>query len=188
MGEDLPYLPCRREHYPGRTLRGLEGDFPSFWPRGSRFYIPLAGIKPGEVEMLTVRAGDMPLSTGVLVLYDDDESFTLMTPQGHMFAGWITLSAYRDEGCIVAQAQVLIRANDPIYELGLRLGGHRFEDAFWQKTLSNVAARVGVTGQPVDTQVIYIDPKVRWAYVRNIVYNAAIRTMVVGPARWFRRG
>ena len=35
----------------------------------------------------------MPLSTGVLVLYADDESFTLMTPQGHVFAGWITFSS-----------------------------------------------------------------------------------------------
>ena len=37
--------------------------------------------------------GGMKLSTGVMVLYADDESFTLMTPQGHMFAGWITFSA-----------------------------------------------------------------------------------------------
>ena len=33
--------------------------------------------------------GKMKLSTGVMVLYADEESFTLMTPQGHMFAGWI---------------------------------------------------------------------------------------------------
>ena len=37
--------------------------------------------------------GKMKLSTGVMVLYADEESFTLMTPQGHMFAGWITFSA-----------------------------------------------------------------------------------------------
>ena len=36
----------------------------------------------------------MKLSTGVMVLYADDESFTLMTPQGHMFAGWITFSRH----------------------------------------------------------------------------------------------
>ena len=35
----------------------------------------------------------MKLSTGVMVLYADEESFTLMTPEGHMFAGWITFSA-----------------------------------------------------------------------------------------------
>jgi hypothetical protein len=30
--------------------------------------------------------GKMKLSTGVMVLFADEESFTLMTPQGHMFA------------------------------------------------------------------------------------------------------
>ena len=34
--------------------------------------------------------GRMKLSTGVPVLYADDESFTLMTPAGRMLAGWIT--------------------------------------------------------------------------------------------------
>ena len=172
---------------PGEVISVWKENFPSFWPRGNRFYLPLAGIEPGEVAMLTVRAGGMPLSTGVLVLYADEESFTLMTPQGHMFAGWITFSAYRNEGCTIAQAQVLMRANDPIYELGLRLGGHHVEDGFWQKTLLAVAAYFGVTGQPVDTQVICVDPRVRWAYARNIVHNAAVRTMLLGPTRWFRR-
>ena len=31
----------------------------------------------------------------MFVLYADEESFTLMTPQGHMFAGGITFSAER---------------------------------------------------------------------------------------------
>ena len=72
--------------------------------------------------------GRMKLSTGVMVLYADEESFTLMTPQGHMFAGWITFSASEGDGETVAQAQVLMRAQDPIFELGLTLGGHKQED------------------------------------------------------------
>jgi hypothetical protein len=32
--------------------------------------------------------GGMKLSTGVFVLYADEDSFTFMTPQGHMFAGF----------------------------------------------------------------------------------------------------
>ena len=64
-----------------------------------------------------------------MVLYADDESFTLMTPEGHMFAGWITFSAAGDGEATVAQAQLLIRANDPLYEVGLTLGGHRQENA-----------------------------------------------------------
>jgi hypothetical protein len=37
-------------------------------------------------------------------MYAEDESFTLMTPQGHMFAGWIRFSAFQQDGVTVAQA------------------------------------------------------------------------------------
>jgi hypothetical protein len=75
------------------------------------------GIQPGEVALLKMTLpGKMNLSTGVMVLYADEESFTLMTPQGHMFAGWITFSATEPAGETVAQAQVLMKASDPIYE------------------------------------------------------------------------
>lgn len=67
--------------------------------------------------------GKMKLSTGVTVLYADEESFTLMTPQGHMFSGWITFSADERDGETVARAQVLMRASDPIFELGLTWAG-----------------------------------------------------------------
>src|SRR5258705_13243822 len=71
---------------PTEVIKVWKEQFPRFWPRGNRFYAPLTGIAPGEVALLSLTAGGMPLSTGVLVLYADDESFTLMTPQGHMFA------------------------------------------------------------------------------------------------------
>ena len=79
-----------------------------------------------------------------MVMYADDESFTLMTPQGHPLAGWITFSAATVDGVTVAQAQVLMRAQDPLSELGLSLGGHSLEDQFWQQTLGNLAAHLGV--------------------------------------------
>src|SRR5260370_26610316 len=96
--------------------------FPTFWPKLDHFYPPLTGIAPGEVALINMLIpGDiphgLPLSTGVLVLYADEKSFTFMTPQGHMFAGWITFSAYEEEGCTVAQIEVLARPNDPAYEL-----------------------------------------------------------------------
>lgn len=175
---------------PADVIKVWKENFPRFWPRGNRFYVPLTGIAPGEVAVLNLKAGGMPLSTGVLVLYADDESFTLMTPQGHMFAGWITFSAYESEGdgCTVAQAQVLMRANDPIYELGLRLGGHQQEDRFWQSTLQTLAAEFGVSPSVVQTQVVCVDPKLKWSHVRNIWQNAAMRTTLSAPTRWFRRG
>ncbi|HEX8731586.1 MAG TPA: hypothetical protein VF725_05945 [Ktedonobacterales bacterium] len=172
---------------PAEVIAVWKDNFPTFWPRGNRFYVPLTGIKPGEVAVLTVRPGGMPLSTGVLVLYADDESFTLMTPQGHMFAGWITFSAFPRDEATTIQAQVLMRANDPIYEMGLRLGGHRAEDKFWQKTLLAVGAHFGVTDQQVNTECLCVDPRLRWGYAGNVVHNAGIRTALLGPTRWFRK-
>jgi hypothetical protein len=173
---------------PADVIRAWKENFSSFWPKGNRFYAPLTGITPGEVAILRVKAGGLPLSTGVLVLYADDESFTLMTPQGHMFAGWITFSAYSEAETTVAQAQVLMRANDPIYEMGLRLGGHRAENKFWQHTLRAVAKNFGVTSEPVETKLVCVDPRLRWSSIGNVRHNAAIRTTLLGPTRWFRRG
>ena len=73
-----------------------------------------------------------------------------MTPQGHMFAGWITFSAFEEGGATVAQAQVLMRAQDPLTEVGLTLGGHRKEDAFWAATLRRSRARFGVEARAGD--------------------------------------
>ena len=79
-----------------RLIAVWKAEFPTFWPKGSQFHAPLTGIAPGEVALLQASlGGGLKLSTGILVLYADEESFTFMTPQGHMFAGWITFSARR---------------------------------------------------------------------------------------------
>jgi hypothetical protein len=151
--------------------------FPEFWPDGNRFYAPLTGIEPGEVALIGMTLpGRMKLSTGVMVLYADDESFTLMTPQGHMFAGWITFSATAREDATVAQAQVLMRASDPIFELGLTLGGHRQEDKFWNHTLRALAAHVGAPDAEVSTQVVCVDKKRQWSRWTNVWHSSAIRS------------
>ena len=164
--------------------------FPEFWPEGNRFYAPLTGIAPGEVALLNMTLpGRMKLSTGVMVLYVDEESFTLMTPQGHMFAGWITFSATEGDGQTVAQAQVLMRASDPIFELGLTLGGHRQEDKFWQHTLAAVASHFDQPGD-VDTQVVCVDKRRQWSRWTNIWHSSAIRSsiyMLGAPVRGLRR-
>lgn len=165
-------------------------NFSRFWPAGNRFYGPLTGIAPGEVALLNLALpGSMALSTGVLVLYADEESFTLMTPQGHMFAGWITFSAFEENDCTTVQAQVLMRANDPLYEMGLRFGGHKQEDIFWQHTLKSLAAEFGVE-EIVQTEVICVDPHFQWSQAKNIWHNAAIRTVFYKlgtPVRWLIR-
>jgi len=82
---------------PDEVIRTWKAEFQRFWPERNWFYAPLTGIAPGEVALLNLNLpGRMKLSTGVLVLYADDESFTLMTPEGHMLAGctsWATCSA-----------------------------------------------------------------------------------------------
>jgi hypothetical protein len=150
--------------------------FPEFWPDGNSFYAPLTGIEPGEVALLSMTLpGRMKLSTGVMVLYADEESFTLMTPQGHMFAGWITFSALERDGETVAQAQVLMRASDPIYEIGLTLGGHRQENLFWQHTLTRLAAHFGREAD-VETEIVCVDRRRQWSKWRNVWQSAAIRS------------
>jgi hypothetical protein len=164
--------------------------FPDFWPDGNRFYAPLTGIEPGEVALLNMALpGKMKLSTGVMVLYADEESFTLMTPQGHMFAGWITFSATEVADETVAQAQVLMRASDPIFELGLMMGGHKQEDHFWQRTLTALAAHFDCD-PAVDTRVVCVDKKRQWSKWRNVWHSSAIRSTVFtlgAPARALKR-
>src|SRR6478672_8793910 len=130
---------------PQEVIATWKAEFPTFWPKGSQFHTPLTGIAPGEVALLQASVGGgMKLSTGIFVLYADEESFTFMTPQGHVFAGWITFSAYEDDGSTIAQIQVLMRAFDFAYEVGFRLGASKSEDVFWQQTLSALAAHFGV--------------------------------------------
>jgi hypothetical protein len=174
---------------PAEVIRVWKAHFPEFWPAGNRFYAPLAGIAPGEVALINLAMpGGAPLSTGVLVLYADAESFTLMTPEGHVFSGWITFSAERDGDAPAAQAQILMRANDPLYELGLFLGGHGQEDRFWQCTLAALAARLGAPDAPVETRVVRVDPRRQWSQAKNIWHNAALRTAMYTLTRPLRRG
>jgi hypothetical protein len=142
---------------PAEVIEVWKQHFPEFWPKGNSFFAPLAGIAPGEVAALDLAMpGGLKLSTGVLVLYADDESFTLMTPQGHMFAGWITFSAFAEDGVTCAQAQVLMRASDPMYELGMTLGGHGKEDQHWSHTLRALADHFGAEGE-VTMQSVCVD-------------------------------
>ena len=179
-------LPGRRTP-PADLIATWKTKFPDFWPQGSRFFGPLTGIAPGEVAVLNLTMpGKLKLSTGVLVLYADDESFTLMTPEGHMFAGWITFSAYETNDGTVAQAQVLMRASDPLYEIGLAMGGHRKEDKFWEATLTSLAAHFGTTSPRIDVQTVCVDKKRQWSSARNITKNSAIRSGAYATGAPFR--
>jgi hypothetical protein len=177
---------------PIEVIKAWKENFSSYWPKKNRFYAPLTGIAPGEVGLINMSIpGNIPLSTGVLVLYADEESFTFMTPPGHVFAGWITFSAYEEDGTTIAQVSMLIRAFDPVYEFGFRfLGASKQEDKFWQQTLAALAAQFGVS-EPVETQITCIDPKMQWSRFWNVWLNSAIRTTIYkvsAPVRWVSRG
>lgn len=174
---------------PAEVVQTWKEHFGEFWPKGNRFFGPLTGIAPGEVAVLNLNLmtpGGTKLSTGVLVLYADEESFTLMTPQGHIFAGWITFSAYADNGVTVAQAEILMRASDPFYEVGMILFGHRLENRFWEQTLQNVAASYGVQTK-AQTTVECVDTSYQWRRATNVWHNAAIRTAFYLAATPVRR-
>jgi hypothetical protein len=171
---------------PAAVIAAWREGFGSFWPKGNDFYPPLTGLDPGEVALLSAAGpAKMKFKTGVMVLYADEVSFTLMTPEGHMFAGWITFSSFEQGDGVVAQAQVLMRAQDPIGELGLAFGGHGKENTFWEQTLSGLAASLGAPNAPVTTQVVCVDRKRQWSRARNVRHSVAIRSTLhmIKPGR-----
>ena len=176
---------------PKEAIAIWKEHFAEFWPEGSRFEGPLKGIHPGEVALLDVGlGGGMKLSTGVFVLYSDEESFTLMTPQGHMFAGWITFSAERPRDITTVEAQVLMRANDPIYEIAMTMGGHRKEDQFWVETMTALARYLGAPPAMVHARTVCVDPRRQWGNVTDVWQNSMMRSLlrtVTAPVAGFAR-
>jgi hypothetical protein len=175
---------------PQEVIAIWKEQFATFWPKMGRFYAPLAGIAPGEVALLDISplpGSPVKLSTGVMVIYADDESFTFITPEGHSLSGWITFSAYRDGDVTVAQVQALERTSDPIDELGLMLGGNRLNTAFWRETLGNVGRAMGATEPAVVVEVVCIDKRRQWRQAANLRNSATLRMArrtLTAPARW----
>jgi hypothetical protein len=164
---------------PAAAIALWRSNFPDFWPKGNRFAGALTGINPGDVALLDLAVGGgVKLSTGVFVLYADTESFTLMTPQGHMFAGWITFSAENAGDGTVVQAQVLMRASDPIYEIGMTLGGHRKEDKFWVATLRALGDRLGVPDASITAENSCVDKKRQWRHAGSVWHNSMVRSVL----------
>lgn len=170
---------------PRDAIAVWKAHFPEFWPKGNRFAGSLTGISPGDVALLDIAVGGgVKMSTGVFVLYADAESFTFATPQGHQFAAWITFSAERSGETTVVQTQVLLRAGDPFYELGMPVM-NRMEDRFWAQTLTALAKRLGVAEPAVQTRSVVMDPKRQWRHAGNVWQNSMARSILqtVVPVR-----
>ena len=164
---------------PEEIVATWKDRFGEFWPKRSKFYAPPGGIAPGEVAVIAGGMGPTKMSSGVLVMYADDTSFSYITPEGHPFAAFITFSSHAEENApATAQVQLLIRNNDPLYELGFKVYTSRFEDKMWQHTLRSVAEAFGVVDADVETQVVCVDKKRQWDRFGNIYKNSALRTLL----------
>lgn len=174
---------------PTEAVQYLKSNLPALMPDNSRFFPSVAGVKPGEVVLINATLPGIPgeFATGVMVMYSDDESFTLMCPEGHMEAGWNTFSAFEEQGATVVQIQSLGRANDPIYEFGFRfMGGSKEQEKIWNHVLTEAAARFGVPAE-VSTHKTLVDSRLQWSEAKNLWYNAAIRSILYSPVRLIRR-
>ncbi len=181
---------------PRQIVQTWKKEFPKYWPKGNYYFGPTDEITPGQVSILHLAGlgglnypGKLPfIATGVLVIYADEDSFAFLSVEGHTLAGMITFTAYKDlEEATVIQMRVLGRASDPLYELIFRLGlGHAMEDAFWLKSLKNMATCFGASGKP-ESPIEYLDRRVQWSKTKNIWKNAAAGSMLymlMSPFRW----
>lgn len=174
---------------PQEVMQVWRENFPRFHAAENRFYPSKAGIQPGEVVLINAMTPGGPVDTGMLVLYVDSESFTLMTPEGHPESGWVTFSVHEEDGAVVAQVQTLARANDPLFEMAFVVLGSKMQDSIWISVLTSLAKHYGLNAY-VEVQKVLVDPKRQWSRAGNVRYNASARTWIYtlsAPLRWVRK-
>jgi hypothetical protein len=182
---------------PQEAVRTWKENFAKFQPDNIHFHPPIAGVYPGELMPidfnLPIGPGLpelVPLAGGVRIVYADEVSFTVMTPEGFPISGWNTFSAHDDGGTTVVQVQSLIRSTDPIYEFGIRfMGGKAKQEKDWIHVLTKIGDFYGVQGH-VQVTNICLDPSFQWAAAKNVWHNGAIRTFfykLTAPLRWLAR-
>jgi hypothetical protein len=169
-------------HVPGPTpeqvIATWKANFGEFWYPSNKFYAPAGGIAPGEVAVIGGGKGPTKITSGVRVIYADERSWSYMTPEGHPWAAIITFSAHEGEdGVTAVRIHLLVRANDPLYEMSFKLYTSRMEDKIWNHTLKQVAAHFGVADPLVDQSVVLIDKRRQWSQMSNLWKNSAVRTL-----------
>lgn len=175
---------------PAEVIQMWKEHFADLQPKQNRMYGMGATARPGEIVLMNADMRGLPVNSGLLLLYADDEGFTLMTPEGCPEAGWIMCGAFAEDGATVAQVQTQGRSNDPIFEFGFRfLSGAKEQEKIWSHVLTQLAARFGVTTQ-VELQKVCLDPHFQWSRVGNVWGNATVRSVLhvmTHPSEWFRR-
>lgn len=170
---------------PAEVVSYWKAHFSDLQPRENRFYTPSVGVAPGEVVLMNATAQGLPVNSGLLILYSDEDSFTLMTPEGCPEAGWITCSAFTEDGIVVAQVRTQGRSNDPIFEIGFRMFGAKQQEHIWTHVVSQLAARLGASGSPTIERVC-LDPRMQWGRAGNVWQNATISSFFYALSSPFR--
>lgn len=182
---------------PEEVMQTWKEKFAEFQPPGNRFYPPSQGVQAGKVMFIDSplpivpplfdRPGVVPMTSGVMVVYSDETSFSVMTPEGFPVAGWNNFSVFEEDGCLVGQVQSFERASDPIYEFGFRfMGGAQRQEFIWVHVLTKLAENYNIKTQ-VSKDRDCLDPGVQWRYASKVVQNAGMRTTLyklTAPVRW----
>ena len=164
-----------------------KAHFGDLQPRENRFYTPSVGVTPGEIVLMNASAQGLPVNSGLLILYSDDDSFTFMTPEGCPEAGWIMCSAFEEDGGVVAQVRTQGRSNDPIFEVGFRMFGAKQQERIWTHVLTQLASRYNLNPTPTIDRVC-LDPRMQWGHARNVWHNATIRSFFYALSHPFGGG
>jgi Domain of unknown function (DUF1990) len=167
---------------PEALVRDWRAHFGDFWPKSATFYGSITSIEAGDVAPLTASG----ITTGVLVIYADDTSFSYMTPEGHMFAGMITFSARHEQSGTIAEIRMLVRPADPLWVIVWPVG-RGMEGKFWKGTLANLAAAHGVTGVAATEVTTCVDERTLWKNWRNVFRNGAATTVFHSVGRPLRK-
>lgn len=162
---------------PEEVIEVWKKNFGEFWYPSNKFYAPAAGIAPGEIAMIAGGKGPTKVTTGVRVIYADERSWSYMTPEGHPWAAIITFSAHDQDDATMAAIDLMVRANDPLYEASFRIYTNRLENKIWKHTLTQLATYFG-SSEPVVMQTILLDKRRQWQRFGNIWKNSAVRTLL----------
>jgi len=168
------------------VVLAMQEHFLEFQPSENSFYPTSKGIAPGEIIFIDSRTPGGIVSTGVMVLYMDDRSFTFITPQGHPEAGWVTFSVDEREDSIYVQIQGLARASDPFFEIAFKIAGSKFQETIWKHVLSSLAKYLCVE-ENVQMKKYCSATDVQWSKASNIRYNSQIRSLQLNITTLFKR-
>ncbi|MGC8907118.1 MAG: FAD-dependent oxidoreductase [Desulfomonilaceae bacterium] len=170
---------------PEEAIARLKKNFPRYQPSFNHFYPSEKGIEAGEIVLIDSTTPGGPVSTGVMVMYSDERSFTFNTPQGHPECGFVSFSASEMDDGVLVLIIGLARASDPLYEAAFRIAGSKIQTRIWKHVLTSLALDLGFPPEITMTQEC-IDTRLRWSEFGNTYYNAQLRTLINEPKRWFR--